>query len=289
MIANTSAFNQIYNALVLNYDPIHLVQITGASYSPIELVYCKKCKSIMLYDYKRNSFRCSNYMCSTTMSCFSPLPFKYTKVEINNNLKIFMCFCSDFTISDTAHIVGVSHQSVCLWFSKFREQMAKKNIAEMTENPLSGFVQVDESLFAKRKNNVGRVVGQQWVFGGCSSESGGAVYFLRVPRRDSATLSVAVSEMISPGSIITSDEWKAYNFLSDNGFIHYTVNHSKEFVNDITGAHTQRIESMWAAAKLWMRQHGYKSRNDLSLYLHEFCYRYNHGKSFDYIWRNLYR
>ena len=43
---------------------------------------------------------------------------------------------------------------------------------------------------------------------------------------------------------------------------------------------------MWAAAKLWRRTHGYKSKDALQEYLHEFCYRYNHGKSFDYIWKN---
>ena len=43
------------------------------------------------------------------------------------------------------------------------------------------------------------------------------------------------------------------------------------------------------AAKLWRRTHGYKSKDALQEYLHEFCYRYNHGKSFDYIWKNLYR
>ena len=54
-------------------------------------------------------------------------------------------------------------------------------------------------------------------------------------------------------------------------------------MDPITKAHTQRIESMWAAAKLWRRIHGLKD------YLNEFCYRYNHEKSFDYIWKNLYR
>ena len=95
--------------------------------------------------------------------------------------------------------------------------------------------------------------------------------------------------MIQSGSIVTSDEWKAYNFLNSNGYIHFTVNHSTNFVDPITKAHTQRIESMWAAAKLWRRIYGYKAKDGLQDYLNEFCYRYNHEKSFDYIWKNLYR
>ena len=46
---------------------------------------------------------------------------------------------------------------------------------------------------------------------------------------------------------------------------------------------------MCAAAKLWRRTHSFKSKDALQEYLYEFCYRYNHGKSFDYIWKNLYR
>ena len=45
---------------------------------------------------------------------------------------------------------------------------------------------------------------------------------------------------------------------------------STNFDDPMTSAHTQRIESMWAAAKLWRRTHGYKSKDALQEYLHVF-------------------
>ena len=46
-----------------------------------------------------------------------------------------------------------------------------------------------------------------------------------------------------------SDCWKSYDRLSEEGYIHGTVNHSVEFVNSETGDHTQTIESTWRAVK----------------------------------------
>lgn len=46
-----------------------------------------------------------------------------------------------------------------------------------------------------------------------------------------------------------SDFWKAYDILKDEGYIHLKVNHKLNFVDPVTGAHTNSIESSWRHAK----------------------------------------
>lgn len=52
------------------------------------------------------------------------------------------------------------------------------------------------------------------------------------------------------GSVIHSDEWRAYSSLTTEGFSHETVNHQQHFVNQTTGTHTQAVERSWLDAKI---------------------------------------
>jgi len=49
--------------------------------------------------------------------------------------------------------------------------------------------------------------------------------------------------------IIHSDQWKAYATLNEHGFTHKTVNHSLNFIDQSTGAHTQLIKGHWRIVK----------------------------------------
>jgi transposase-like protein len=58
-----------------------------------------------------------------------------------------------------------------------------------------------------------------------------------------------IKRRIADGSIIISDCWKAYDCLSDEGYVHQKVNHSKHFKDPETGAHTNSIEGTWQKIK----------------------------------------
>ena len=115
-------------------------------------------------------------------------------------------------------------------------------------------MEIDESKFGKRKYHKGRRKEGVWVFGGIERESKNC-FLTSVPDRSAKTLIAKIKEHVLPGTNIISDCWKAYSRLAEEGYVHQTVNHSKEFVNKETGAHTNTIESTWRAVKTSLPKH----------------------------------
>ena len=54
------------------------------------------------------------------------------------------------------------------------------------------------------------------------------------------------------GTVIKSDQWKAYNSLTEEGYKHLTVNHSIQFISE-DGVHTQLIEALWSQVKMILK------------------------------------
>ena len=119
-------------------------------------------------------------------------------------------------------------------------------------------VEIDESKFGKRKYNRGRMVEGTWVLGGIERETNHC-FLTSCPanRRNEATLLPIIQQFVLPGTKIITDGWKAYINLGQHGYVHMDVNHSEDFVNPATGAHTNRIEGTWTHAK-------YKAINSLT-------------------------
>ncbi|KAK7938559.1 hypothetical protein WMY93_001885 [Mugilogobius chulae] len=118
------------------------------------------------------------------------------------------------------------------------------------------FVAIDESHFRhKRKYGRGRMSGawrrKKWVFGmlGINEGKSGRPVLRLVEKRGRQELVPLIAHHVKPGSMILSDEWRAYRVLPELGYNHFTVNHSQWYVDPVTGTHTQHIERAWRKIK----------------------------------------
>ncbi|XP_054589002.1 uncharacterized protein [Nothobranchius furzeri] len=136
------------------------------------------------------------------------------------------------------------------------------------------FVVIDESHFRhKRKYGRGRMAGgwkrRKWVFGmlGIKNQRKTRPILRLVEKRSRRHLVPLITLHVRIGSKVISDEWRAYRVLPNLGYGHYTVNHSRWYVDPLTGAHTQHLERAWRSYKerIW-RLRG--NRNDSLLSEH---------------------
>jgi transposase-like protein len=176
------------------------------------------------------------------------------------------------------HELSISNQTIVDWYNYCREVCV--SILEKVSELIGGqgvVVEIDESKFGKRKYHKGRHVERQWVFGGIARESK-RCFFATVDDRSQRTLLQIIKDNIKPGTTIISDYWKAYQCLDQEGFEHLKVNHSLNFVDPDSGAHTNTIESTWRALKKSLPKYGtVKPLHDT--YFSQYCVKkkYIHG------------
>ncbi|KAG0440290.1 hypothetical protein DMUE_1849 [Dictyocoela muelleri] len=74
-----------------------------------------------------------------------------------------------------------------------------------------------------------------------------------VSSRNSDTLLPLIQRVVADGSNIHTDEWPAYNSLSELGYNHYNITHKYNFVDPITGINTQNVESFNNKLKMFIK------------------------------------
>nr|VZI48540.1 unnamed protein product [Spirometra erinaceieuropaei] len=73
--------------------------------------------------------------------------------------------------------------------------------------------------------------------------------FEQVNDRCWPALHSVITKWVVKGRIVVTDEWKAYNRLPSEGYLHSSANHSKNFKEPTTGQHTNAIEAYWSRLK----------------------------------------
>ncbi len=96
--------------------------------------------------------------------------------------------------------------------------------------------------------------------------------FIRLKDRTSDFILDVLREYVREGSLRWTDEFESYKCLPKNIYQHQSVNHKKNYVDPITGAHTQGVERSWVDSKSWYRS-SRGNRTLLQSHLHETAWR----------------
>jgi transposase-like protein len=201
-------------------------------------------------------------------------------------LQLMFMWITDTPVVTAAVLTGVSDVTAIQWYQYYRDVCSRTMLG--LEQKLGGqgvIVQIDESLMFKRKNNIGRVVEQFWVFGmyDLSLRKG---YIIHVEDRSAETLLPIIQQWVIAGTTIHSDEWRAYARLSEFGYVHQTVNHAQNFVDPVTGATTNHVEALWSRIKRRLKFNSGSQGEMRWAHLDEACYRHWFGMKAKCVWRN---
>ena len=211
----------------------------------LEGAYCIKCgfgefglRKDSSFSSDQHVWRCSNKKCNKKVSIRKGSWFENSNLTLEKIILITYFLVNEKLI---IHELDIANQTIVDWYNFSTEVCTA--ILENESTKIGGegkTVEIDESKFGKRKFHKGKRVDGVWVFGGIERETK-LCFFQTVENRTADTLVSIIKDNILPDTTIISDCWKAYDSLSKEGFNHLKVNHSVNFVDPDSGAHTNTI------------------------------------------------
>ncbi|KFD46003.1 hypothetical protein M514_13120 [Trichuris suis] len=199
------------------------------------------------------TWRCVNSSCRKELSVRTGTRVEGQKMEFSKMVAFLRAWALRNTkTSYLMEHIGINRKVALQWNSKMRSlALASLQRVPVAIGGPGQTVEIDETLFSRKKYNRGRAYQQvqQWLFGGICRETR-QCFIVPVQDRSSDTLIPLIKEHVRAESTIISDDWRAYRRLPQEGYPHLRVNHSVSFVNKSNREiHTQNVESMWSQLK----------------------------------------
>ena len=193
-----------------------------------------------------------------------------------NFLHLLWIFVNGTSVAGAARILDMNEKTVRSFYKAIRQCMVEDLLENGATRKIGGrghIVEIDESKFGKRKYHRGRRVIGKWIVGGyCRTTGECFLVECTDNKRNHHTLLRLIKQ-----HVILTDKWKGYNALRHHGYTHLVVNHSRGFVDPVTGVHTNTCEGMWFHAKRHMlRGHG-RTRGVPQVVVPEMCPRCARG------------
>jgi transposase-like protein len=243
---------------------------------------CPKCKqAAKAYPIGNTLYKCS--ICKHQTSVIAGTIFQDTRTP----LKIwFTAIWWVTTQKNGASAMGLqqilglkSYTTAWTWLHKIRTAMVSPN-----RSKLSGVVEVDETYIGSEENEGKRGRGTEnkslvaVAVEVINDKKLGRVRLSVIPDVSGQSLKEFVLNNVEVGSIVITDGWSSYSFVSASGFTHM-VTHKKDVQSkDEMLPHVHMIISL---LKRWLlgTHQGAVSEKHLQAYLNEYVFRFNRRKS----------
>ena len=233
--------------------------------------YCRECLSKCKI-YKQSSSLNHQYKCTKCQTYFSNTSNTFLHgvgLNFNQIFTLLRLWMDDFTPKQSLRILkGYFQQMICLcsirrFFHRIMQAVNSAVKHEMSNTLLEGPCEIDESFIYKQKSgylHARKYKTQCWLFG-IKCRSTGKFVLYPVFQRNKDHLISIILRHVAHGSTIYSDCWSGYfnnrtreSHLSELGYVHYVVNHSHQFVSNITNSiHSNTIERLWGTLKSHIR------------------------------------
>jgi transposase-like protein len=217
-------------------------------------------------------YRYKNKRCQKSLSVFTNSFFAKNHIICSDILLIsyyWLCKAKYTTIN---LITKHSSTTVVKYINLFRDII----VNTLTENDfkIGGnniIVEIDESKFKKNET--------WWVVGAVERTPRRKCFFVVADNRDKETLRQIIKKYIKQGSIIHSDYWRGYSCITELGFIHKKINHSRKRLRG--RIHSNSIEGTWGGIKLNISSRN-RNKEIIKKHLLEFIWRRKHK---DNLWK----
>ena len=177
------------------------------------------------YTWKCQNAHCRRYKYTTSIRIGSF--FANSKITSDKWVHIIYCWSMRTGNKNTMQLTGLKKKAVIDAFASLREICQRHLLANPIQLGGPGVVvQIDESCFGhKVKGGRGRAPKNPlWVFGMVDTSFHPATGYMEiVTRRDAATLLPIIHNVARPGTIIHSDEWRAYMNVSGKCYHCFTL------------------------------------------------------------------
>lgn len=207
-------------------------------------------------------WQCRNFEClkfQTTLSIRKNSVFEKFNISLKNLLLFIFHWSCGLLTSEICQFIVINKNTavklraflisqIRIYFIRFPIQLG---------GPFKQ-VDIDETMLThSAKSHRGRSPRRQ-IYALCIKEVGENVkkgFCTVLTDRSARSILPVIYRVVIPGTVIHTDEWASYNHLSrSEEYVHLTVCHKYNFVNPISGTHTQNVESYNSKLKLRIKK-----------------------------------